>query len=448
MHPTVASLAAHLAAGRTTSVELTKQALSRIDDPNGEGARAFITVYRESAIAAAEASDRLRSFGVVPSPLAGIPISIKDLFDVRGEVTRAGSVVLAGAAPAAADAVVVARLRAAGAILVGRTNMTEFAYGGLGLNPHYGTPGCPADRTRIPGGSSSGGGVSVADGMAVAAIGSDTGGSVRIPAAFCGVTGFKPTQPRVPRDGVFPLSWEMDSIGPLAVSVACCAMVDAAMAGEPVAVPALRPLALARFALPRAPFLDGLDVTVGKAFESALTALSHAGAKIVQIEMPKVDEILSIRRFIPIEAYAHHRATLAAHAERFDPMVRMRLQDGAQSLASEFIALKQVRRELIARCAALTFGFDAVLMPTVAVVPPNIADVGEKRAYLGQSALVTRLTSVGNCLDRCAISLPCPAPGSLPVGITLMGEHGADLALLSTALGVEAMLAREISGGA
>lgn len=441
MRPTIEKLVAELAAGRVTSVELTRLALSRIDDPQGEGRRAFTAVYREAAMAAAEASDRLRKFGVVPSPLAGIPVSIKDLFDVGGEVTRAGSVVRENAAPATADAIIVARLRAAGAIFVGRNNMTEFAYGGLGLNPHYGTPGCPADRTRIPGGSSSGGGVAAADGMAVAAIGSDTGGSVRIPAAFCGVTGFKPSQSRVSRDGAYPLSWELDSIGPLAASVACCAIVDAVMAGEPVDVPAALPLSLARFALPSSPFLDGLDATVGRAFESALGALSRAGARIVEVSLPGIDDILAIRRLIPMEAYTHHRATLAAHGDGYDPFVRMRLDDGAKATAADFIELKRYRAAMIARCAVVTRDFDAVLMPTVAVIPPKIADLAEKSVYLQQSALITRFTSVANCLDGCAISLPCPEPGSLPVGFTLMGENGTDRALLAVARGAETAIA-------
>lgn len=440
MKSTILENAADLAAGRTTSVELTRQALACIDDPHGEGKRAFISVDRDSAIAAAQASDTARKFGAVPSPLAGIPMSLKDLLDVRGATTRAGSIALNDAPPATEDCQVVARLRAAGAVFVGRTNMTEFAYGGLGLNPHYGTPGCPADRSRVPGGSSSGAGVSVADGMAIAAIGTDTGGSIRIPAAFCGVTGFKPSQPRVSREGVFPLSWEMDSIGPLAPSVACCAIVDAVLAGIAPVVPAMRPLKFARFALPAAPFLDAMDSTVAKAFEAALSKLSKAGARIEQITLPPQDEILQIRRFIPTEAYAQHRDLLAKRGEQYDPFVRMRLEDFANMLAWEYIELRQYRRAMIARCAPLTSGYDAVLMPTVPVVPPKIAEVGEKKAYLDQSALTTCLTSVGNCLDRCAISLPCFEPGSLPVGLTLMGEHGADRELLAVALAVEAEL--------
>ncbi len=221
-----------LAAGRTTSRALTEAALARIADPAGEGKRTFTKVYRDKALAAADAQDALREAGYVASPLAGLPVSVKDLFDVAGEVTLAGSTALDDRPPATSDAPIVARLRAAGAVIVGKTNMTEFAFSGVGINPHYGTPGNPYDRSLIPGGSSAGAPVSVADGCAVVAIGTDTGGSVRVPAALCGVVGFKPTQFRVSRDGAIPLSTTLDSIGPLANSVACCCapIADAIMA--------------------------------------------------------------------------------------------------------------------------------------------------------------------------------------------------------------------------
>src|SRR6187397_1244862 len=247
MNPTIQQLASDLAAGRTSSRKLTEEALGRIEDPAGEGSRAFIKVYKQQALAAADASDALRKAGMVPGPLAGIPVSIKNLCDVAGETTLSGSKALDDAQPALQDAPVVARLRAAGAVIVGSTNMSEFAFSGVGANPHYGTPGNPADRTRVPGGSSSGAAVSVADRMAVAALGTDSGGSVRIPSAVCGLTGFKPTARRVPIDGVVPLSTSLDSIGPLANSVECCAIVDAVFAGEfmngPIAVPEAAPLA-------------------------------------------------------------------------------------------------------------------------------------------------------------------------------------------------------------
>jgi len=203
----ILTLAGELAAGKTTSQALVEDALTRIAVPSGEGARVFLRTHRESALAEAKASDALRAHGIVPSPLAGIPVSVKDLFDVAGDITRAGSKVLADAAPATADATAVRRLRQAGAIIVGRTNMVEFAFSGLGLNPHYGTPKNPWDRAtgRIPGGSSSGAAVSVSDGMAAMGLGTDTGGSVRIPAALCGLAGFKPTARRISKDGTFPL---------------------------------------------------------------------------------------------------------------------------------------------------------------------------------------------------------------------------------------------------
>src|SRR5581483_6301390 len=225
----------------------------------------------------AEANDRLRAVGVVPSPLAGIPISIKDLLDIRGRVTTAGAPFMADMPPAKADATIVARLRAAGAVIVGRTNMPEFASSSLGLNRGYGTPRNPWERKtgRVPGGSSSGAGISVADGMAVAAIGSDTGGSIRIPSALVGIVGFKPTQRRVPLDGCFPLSTSLDSLGPLGASVACCALVDAILAGQPAEVPNAVPLERLIFAVPRRTYLfDDLDAAVSRAFDRAVSILS------------------------------------------------------------------------------------------------------------------------------------------------------------------------------
>src|SRR5262245_621372 len=285
-NPTILQLAADMAAGRTTSRQLTESALARIEDPMGEGKRAFIKVYKGQALAAADASDALRKAGLVASPLAGLPVSIKNLCDVAGETTLAGSRALDDAPPARQDAPVVARLRAAGAVIVGSTNMSEFAFSGVGFNPHYGTPGNPADRKRVPGGSSSGAAVSVADAMAVAALGTDTGGSVRNPAAVCGIVGFKPTARRVPIDGVVPLSTSLDSIGPLANSVECCAIVDAVFAGEPVALPEPVPLAGLRLAVPMHFVMDDLDPGVAKAFERAVRVLGGVGVKIDHIDLP------------------------------------------------------------------------------------------------------------------------------------------------------------------
>src|SRR3984957_12131017 len=280
---TVLEFAADLADGRTTSRELVEAALAQITHPAGEGTRTFVKVYAENARAAADAQDRLRKAGYIASPLAGLPVSLKDLFDVADERTLAGSKVLDDTPPAQRDAPIVARLRAAGAVLIGRTNMTEFAFSGVGINPHYGTPGNPYDRRLIPGGSSSGAAVSVGDGNAVVAIGTDTGGSVRIPAAFCGIAGFKPTQYRISRDGAVPLSTTLDSIGPLANSIACCAIADAIMAGEPPVAPAPTAVEAMRLAVPQSYVLDGLTPEVANAFAAACAALSRAGARIVDI---------------------------------------------------------------------------------------------------------------------------------------------------------------------
>ena len=262
---TLQDAAAALATGATTSRELIETSLARIADPGGEGARAFIKVHAAQARAMADAADALRRVGRAPGPYAGIPVSVKDLFDIAGEPTPAGSVVLADAPPAKANAPLIQRMLDAGFIPVGRTNMTEFAFSGLGINPHHGTPRSPWDRAtgRIPGGSSSGAAVSVADGMAFAGLGTDTGGSCRVPAAMCGIVGYKPTSRRVPITGVLPLAPSLDSVGPLARSVACCAIVDAILAGEAPAAPRRAELTGLRLVVPENFMLDGLDAQVG-----------------------------------------------------------------------------------------------------------------------------------------------------------------------------------------
>src|SRR6266478_343937 len=357
--PTLPTLAADLAAGRTTSRELVETALARIADPEGEGRRVFVKVYDAAARAAADAQDRLRAAGYVASPLAGIPVSIKDLFDVADEVTLAGSKALDDMPPAKADAPIVARLKAAGAVLIGRTNMTEFAFSGVGINPHYGTPGNPHDRRLIPGGSSSGAAVSVGDAQAVVAIGSDTGGSVRIPAALCGIVGFKPTQPRIPRDGVIPLSTALDSIGPLANSVACCAIADAIMSGEPPgelgSAPAAIPVAGLRLGVLQGFVLDGLAPEVASAFADACTVLSRAGARVADLPLAELNEIPAINAsggFAPIEAYAWHRPLMARRGAEYDPRVRTRIERAGGMNAADYVDLCAARADLISRCRA------------------------------------------------------------------------------------------------
>jgi aspartyl-tRNA(Asn)/glutamyl-tRNA(Gln) amidotransferase subunit A len=442
--PTLAALAADLAAGRTTSVQLTEAALGRIADPAGEGSRTFTRTYGAAARAAAAAADALRAQGVVASPLAGLPISVKDLFDVAGEVTLAGSTALADRPPATEDAPIVRRLRAAGAVVIGKTNMVEFAYSGLGLNPHYGTPGNPFDRARVPGGSSSGAGVSVADDMCAAAIGTDTGGSVRIPAAFTGLAGLKPTQRRITRAGAVPLSTSLDSIGPLARSVACCALVDAVLAGEAPAPLADLPLAGLRLAVPTRLVLDGLAPVVAGAFERAVKRLADAGAKIVETAMevlPRVLEIYQIGGVAGPEAFAWHRSLLAKAGSLYDPRVRSRLELSGSTSAADYIAALEFRAARIAEFDRATQAFDAVLAPTVAVPPPRQDEVATDADYLRLNGLVLRNTTVFNLLDRCALTLPIQAPGELPVGLMLVGETGQDRRLLAVGQAVETALA-------
>jgi aspartyl-tRNA(Asn)/glutamyl-tRNA(Gln) amidotransferase subunit A len=441
--PTLARHAADLAAGRTTSRTLVEDALARIADPAGEGKRAFVTVYADAARAAAEAQDRLRAVGYVASPLAGIPVSIKDLFDVAGERTLAGSKALDDAPPAKADAPVVARLKAAGAVIVGRTNMTEFAFSGVGINPHYGTPGNPHDRSLIPGGSSAGAPISVADGMAAVAIGTDTGGSVRIPAALCGLIGFKPTQYRLPRDGAVPLSTTLDSIGPIGVSVACCALTDAVMAGEPAEVPAaIAPDGL-RLGIPQTVMLDDLETPVAAAFERALAALTRAGARIVELplEMLGDNARINIKGGLPVaEAFAWHEKLIERRGQDYDPRIRTRIARGREMTAAEYIRLVNERADFIRRFDAETQAFDALIMPTVPLTAPPMAAFARDEDYFRLNTRLLRNTAIINFLDRCALTVPIETPGTAPVGLMVVGRHGEDRRLLAIGGGIETLL--------
>jgi len=434
-------IAADLAAG-AKSRGLIEECLARISDPAGEGKRVFLKVHAEAALAAADYYDHLRARGAAPSRFAGIPVSIKDLFDIAGDVTTAGSTVLRDAPPAKHDAPAVARLRAAGFIPIGRSNMTEFAFSGLGINPHYDTPRNPYDRKtgRVPGGSSAGAPVSIIDGMAFGALGTDTGGSCRIPAAFCGVVGFKPTAHRVPTAGAFPLSTSLDSIGPLAATVACCAALDAVLAGEQAADLPLFPLEGLRMAVPQTMVLDGVEPAVAQAFETALAALRKAGARIVDILLRELDEIPRINAkggLSAAESWAIHRALIAKYEKQYDPRVLVRILRGKEQDAADYIDLVNARADYIKRMAAITAPYDALVMPTTPVIAPRIADLAADEAYRHVNAAVLRNPSIVNFLDRCSISLPCHRAGDAPVGLMLIGEHGADRKLLSIAAAIE-----------
>lgn len=416
---------------------LTRACLARIADPNGEGRRSFTQVYAERAFAEADASDR------IVAPLAGIPISVKDLFDISGEVTTAGSTVLESSPAASADAEVVRRLRAAGAVIIGRTNMTEFAYSALGLNPHHGTPRNPHDPSRIPGGSSSGAATAVAYDFCVASIGTDTAGSVRVPAAFCGLVGFKPTQARIPRTGMFPLSSSLDSVGPIARTVADCALLDAIMAGDSLPRIPVLPMRGLRFAIPTHTWTEALDPIVGRAYERTLRKLSAAGAQLMPQDFTSLgilDEVTQCGGLIGPEAYEVHRALLRDHGAQYDPRVRSRLEEFENAAAANYLDGVRLRNAAIERFMREIESFDAVLAPTVAIVPPRFDELEDDDEYRRLNAVVKRNAAAVNLLDGCALSLPCHDPDELPVGLMVIGGRNADTHILAVGMVIEGVL--------
>jgi aspartyl-tRNA(Asn)/glutamyl-tRNA(Gln) amidotransferase subunit A len=437
MMQTIEALRAALDAGKTTSLALIQDALQAIDAHRQSGGTAFIHVDHAAALQAARASDAQRAAGNVPSPLAGLPISIKDLFDVRGQVTTAGSTALVGTAPARVDAEAVSRLRAAGAILIGRTNMSEFAFSGLGLNPHYGTPRMPGDSSRVAGGSSSGAAVSVAGGMAVAALGTDTGGSIRIPSAFCGLTGFKPTAYRVSLQGGVPLSRTLDSAGPLARSVDCCAKMDAVLSGETLDT---RPADLAGLRLYVTPDVvcQDLSDSVGAAFEATLSHLARQGAHIVRFSFPELADLLTINAgggLSAAESWAWHRTLLAERGEQYDPRVAMRIRRGEKMSAADYLDVLDARLRMCAQAAHRLRDADAWLMPTVAITPPKVANLErDDAAFFRTNGLALRNASVINFLDGCGVSLPLDEAG---VGLSVCGLHASDARILQVAGAIE-----------
>jgi aspartyl-tRNA(Asn)/glutamyl-tRNA(Gln) amidotransferase subunit A len=451
--PTLAGLASQLADQRISSRALVSDCLDRIGAREGEGARTFLKVYGEQALATADFYDYMRKQGARLAPYAGIPVSIKDLFDVAGDTTLAGSTALKGTAPATQDAVAVARIKAAGFIVVGRTNMTEFAFSGLGVNPHYGTPLNPWSRAsrRIPGGSSSGAAVSVTDAMSHGALGTDTGGSCRIPAAMCGIVGFKPTASRVPLTGVFPLSTTLDSIGPLGRSVGCCATLDAVLTGQ-TSLPNPRAAALdsqglivgdLRLGVLRNYVTEGLDMHVAQSYDRAVRRLATSGARLTDVDVPELNDMPQFNRHGGIssaEAYALHRARLEKESEEYDPRVLIRIMRGREQNAAHYIDLLNQRTRFIERVSQRIQKFDAVLMPTIPIVAPGMAELTADEDYVRINGLALRNTSIVNFLDGCAISLPCHEAGAAPVGLSLFALHNTDRHLLAVAAAVEAAL--------
>lgn len=429
---------------RRPARDRVEAALARIADAHGEGARACLTIYAKEARTAADASDARARTGTALGPLDGVIVSIKDLFDVAGEPTRAGSRVLADALPARADAPIVTRLRKAGAVIVAKTNMTEFAFSGVGKNPHYGTPGNPADRSRIPGGSSSGAAVAVADAMCEIAIGTDTGGSTRIPAALCGIVGFKPTKSRVPTEGAYPLSPALDSVGPIASSVAACAHTDAVLAGD--APWTLEPASLKglRIGIPQGLPLGNLDDSVAARFAAACAALSLSGVSLSEQTFSLFDDmerVNSVAALVAVEGYLVHRELLAARGAEYDPLVRTRLEVGAKVSNDGYAVMLHERTVLVRAMDERLADLDALVLPTTPIVAPTMADVSTNEGFVAKNRLLLRNTAIANFFDLCAISLPMVRAGGLPAGLMLVGRNGQDRRLFQIAAAVERLLA-------
>ncbi|MEY4711956.1 MAG: hypothetical protein RIS88_1406 [Pseudomonadota bacterium] len=432
-----------LRAGHTRAGDEVDRALAAAQGPACRGAFLALAGPQQTGADPARAAP-------TDLPLAGLPISVKDLFDIAGQTTAAGSIVLRNAPPARRDAVAVARLRAAGATVMGRTHMSEFAFSGVGTNPHFPTPANPADSAvaRIPGGSSSGAAVSVATGAAFIGLGSDTGGSIRIPAALCGLVGFKNTARLTPTQGALPLSTTLDTVCAITRSVRDAVLAHEVLAQRRV-TRAGAPLSAYHLAVPAPVMLEGLDNTVARAFERSLATLSAAGAHIEHIPLAPLGEATTLQgrgTLTAAESYAWHRELIAARGDGYDPRVRVRIERGGEMKAWEYLALVAARQDWMARMAEAVQGFDALLSPTVPVVAPPIADVApgdatRDDAFFRINALLLRNPSAVNLLDGCAISIPCHAPGELPSGLMLW--HGAlhDDTVLNIALQAEAALA-------
>ena len=445
-----------IAAAHAMTTDLTEAVASRNEGRLGARAaleaciaaatpHAFVRRFDDEARRRADALDRLPPQGV----LAGLAVSVKDLFDVQGWPTTAGSASRHDAAPALADAAAVARLREAGALPVGHTNLTEFAFSGVGINPHHGTPANPATRLldaapRIPGGSTSGGAVSVATGAAWAALGSDTGGSIRIPAALQGLVGFKNTARRTPTEGCIPLSTTLDTACAVTRSVRDAVLVHEVLAARRV-MPDARPLDQWRLALPRTLVLDALEPAVASTFERALGALRAAGAHVADIDLPLLNEAASLQRsggLSAIESWAWHRRSLATREAAYDPRVALRIRRGEGVSAADYIDLLEERRRWIARMEEALAGYDALLCPTLPIVAPPIAPLlASDDDFFATNALLLRNPSLVNLLDGCALSLPCHRAGDWPVGLMVWGPALADDCVLAASLAIEAALA-------
>lgn len=443
---TVHDLALALREGRRCPVDLVAEVFDRIT-AHGDPAL-FIRPMRQRAEAEARAArERLRAGN--PASLAdGVPLAWKDLFDLKGSVTTAGSAVLQGAPPAATDAALVTAAMRAGMVSVGTVNMTEFAYSGIGLNPHYGTPRNPADPAvaRSPGGSSSGSGAVVAAGIVPVSIGTDTGGSIRIPAAFNGVVGYKTSVGHYPMGGVFPLSRSLDTLGPLAQTVADCVLTDAALRGLSAPAAVASPLAALDFVIPDTHMMDDLSPAVAANFDATVQRLAAAGARVRAIALPELREVAELMgRYGPMasaEAMDVHKERLnGPEADRIDPRVvrRIRMADGMSAV--DLIRLYRGRQDWIAKVNA-RLGSAILICPTTPSVAMPIAPLeADVEVFFHHNFRTLRNTAIGNFLDWCGLSLPNGTDGDgMPTGLMLCAPHGQDRAVLSAGLAIETLV--------
>lgn len=426
-----------------TATQRVMRALDAAKTPAAQ--HVFTQLYADAARATAEHCDNELQAGRNLGALHGVCITVKDNLDVSGETTMAGSVVCAGDTPAYRDAPVVQRLRAAGAVVLGKTNMSEFAFSGVGINPHHGTPTNPADtaQARVPGGSSSGAAVAVGLGLAEVGIGTDTGGSIRIPAALCGLVGYKSTQTRIPRTGVMELSRTLDTVGSITRSVRACLAVDAVMSQQALPTDAVSLRGL-RFAVPQTLMMDDVDGIVAHAFERTLHRLSAAGAQVVDIPFQALGDIAALSMpagFSPIESYAAHHTRLVEGSDRMDHRVVARMMLGKGISAQDYLALHNRRSAWISGAKQILIGFDAMLCPTVPLVAPLLGPLlHDDDAFFKVNRLLLRNPSAINYMDGCAWSLPCHVPGELPVGLMVSAIGGQDAHLARVALALEAFI--------
>ena len=434
--------------GQVDAAELMQAAIDRAD--GSACAHVYVRRFDASAKAVAGQVDTARRLGLPLPPLAGLAVSIKDLFDVAGQPTTAGSRSMADASPAAVDCTAVSRLRAAGAALTGHTNLSEFAFSGVGINPHHGTPVNPVSidtnaTPRIPGGSTSGGAVSVATGAAWAALGSDTGGSIRIPAALQGLVGFKNTQRLTPLDGTVPLSTTLDTACAVTLSVRDAVLLHGILSGRTPRLPQ-RPLQAMRLAVPSTVMLDGIDAEVARAFDQALDQLRSQGAQVDEIALDGLSDLAGLQAqggFTAAESWAWHRHRLAQREADYDPRVAMRIRRGEGMSAADYVDLIHARQRWIVGIESAVAGYDALLSPTVPMVAPALAPLlANDQRFFAINGLLLRNPSVVNMLDGCALSLPCHSAGHLPVGLMVWGPAMADDTVLAVSLAIEAVLAQ------